>query len=692
MPPNDAPARLVRLFLGELDERLSAFDSDLLAFESNPPEPERSAILQRLFRGAHSLKGAAASIDALAIGVLCQRLEDTLAALRDGTLAADAALIESLFAASDALREAGRQLETGAPQPAHVLDVAVQLEHPPQHPSQRSPEPPRAAHDYTMRVDAERIDALLEQSSDLLVAQHRLHELHRDLAAAGETLQAVLRRRPDEELREVRRALDRAASTLRDDGRLLRRTATDIEAGLRAIRTLPFGSALEGLERVVRDAAKATGKRAVLEIEGAGVGVDRAILERLRDPLVHLVRNAIDHGIEAPHAREALGKPPAGTIRLAARPKGGQFEVIVSDDGRGFDLEALRRRAQERGIALDPADDVARAAFLPGLSTAAAVTSLSGRGVGLDVVRTEVEALGGTVNVTSVPNAGTQFLFALPLTLTSIRSVLCAVAGQAFGIGVTAIERVVRLDAERTSTVEGRPVLLTGEAPLPLIPLRTVLGLDEPAGDGREGVAIVVRNRNRAVALSVDALLDELQVNYRTLGPRLHALPHVAGASIAADGSIVLMLRSSTVIEAALALARTLRVAAPAPATLAPAAPKRVLLVDDSITTRALERSILEAAGFNVVTAADGRAAWELLNEHPVDLVVSDVDMPSMDGFALVEAIRGSAEMRALPIILVTARENEADRRRGLDAGADAYIVKSTFRQEELLDAIGALA
>lgn len=689
MPPNDAPARLVRLFLEELDERLSAFDSDLLALEANPPEPERSDILQRLFRGAHSLKGAAASVDALAVSVLCQRLEDTLAALRDGTLVADAALIESLFAASDALREAGRKLETGAPPAApHALDVAVQLEAPPQ----RSPEPARAAHDYTMRVDAERVDTLLEQSSDLQVAQHRLRELHRDLTAAGDILLAALRRRPDEELRAVRRALDRAAAELRDDSRLLHKTATDIEAGLREIRTLPFGSALEGLDRVVRDTAKATGKRAVLEVEGADVGIDRAILERLRDPLVHLIRNAIDHGIEPPQTRQARGKPPAGTIRLAARPKGGQLEVTVGDDGGGFDLAALRRRAHERGIALDPADDVARAAFLPGLSTAESVTSLSGRGVGLDVVRTEVEALGGTVNVTSTPGAGTQFLFALPLTLTSIRSVLFSIGGQAFGIGVTAIDRIVRLDAERASTVEGRPVLLLGDGPVPLIPLRAVLGLDEALEDEHDGIAIVVRNRNRTVALSVDALLDELQVNYRTLGPRLLALPHVAGASIAADGSIVLVLRSSTVIEAALAAARTLRAHVPVPATPEAAAPKRVLLVDDSITTRALERSILEAAGFDVMTAADGSAAWQLLNEFPVDLVVSDVDMPSMDGFALVEAIRGSAAMHELPVILVTARENDADRRRGLDAGADAYIVKSSFRQEELLDAIGALA
>jgi two-component system chemotaxis sensor kinase CheA len=687
MPPNDAPARLVRLFLGELDERLSAFDSDLLAFETNPPEPERSELLQRLFRGAHSLKGAAASVDAAAIAVLCQRLEDTLAALREGTLEADAARIESLFAAGDALREAGRQLEAGAQPPARLLDVAVQLERPPQ----RSPEPPRTAHDYTMRVDAERVDTLLEQSSDLLVAQHRLRELHRELLAAGDTLQRVLRRRPDDELREVRRALDRATVALRDDSRLLHRAATDIEAGIRGIRTLPFGSALDGLERVVRDAAKATGKQATLEVEGADVGVDRAILERLRDPLVHLIRNAIGHGIEPPEARRRLGKPAGGTIRLAARPKGGQFEVIVGDDGRGFDLEALRRRAHERGIALEPTDDVARAAFLPGISTAEAVTNLSGRGVGLDVVRTEVEALGGTVNVSSTPNAGTQFLFALPLTLTSIRTLLCTVAGQTFGIGVTAIERVARLDANRSETIEGRPVLFAGDAPLPLVPLRSVLGLDDPVDGEHDRIAVIVRNRNRTVALTVDALIDEQHINYRTLGPRLHALPHVAGASIAADGSIVLILRSSTVIEAALSLARTLRAAVPPPAMHAPVAPKRVLLVDDSITTRALERSILEAAGFNVVTAADGRAAWDLLQDHPVDLVVSDVDMPSMDGFALVEAIRGSTAMHELPVILVTARENDVDRRRGLEAGADAYIVKSSFRQEELLDAIGAL-
>lgn len=663
---SDVPARLIRVFLSELDERLNTFDADLVALERPGADAERAETVTRLFRDAHSLKGAAASIGATGIELVCQQLEDLLAKVRDGALTLDGARFEALFAASDELRAAGRRLAGDAPTPTPAAAGRVQ------------------PLDTTLRVPADTVDALLEQSGELLVAHHRSAYLQREIAGVSETI-GQLREVPA--LKELHRSLERIASAMQSERVALQRASAALDEGIRSIRLLPFAIACEGLERVVRDAAKATGKRVRLEIDGAEVGIDRVVIERLRDPLVALVRNAVDHGIEPPAERARRGKPPEGTVRLSVRPNSLNVEIAVSDDGRGLDLDALRRRVNERGLDFDERD-LARAVFLPGISTAASVTTLSGRGVGLDVVRTEVEALSGTAEVRSSPATGTSFHLNVPLTVATLRAILVSAARQTFGLNLTAVERVVRIDPASLASIEGRTVLLLGEGAVPLVPLRAALGIAPLAGSEPEQIALLVRRGADAVALAVDALLDERDVHLRSLGPRLRKLPFFSGAAVAADGSLALILRTTPLIDGARAAARTQR-SAPAPAPAAAA--KRVLLVDDSITTRTLERSILEAAGFEVLTAADGHAAWEVLGTQSVDLVVSDVDMPRMDGFALVEAIRASASHRELPVILVTARENETDRRRGLEIGADAYIVKSSFRQEELLDAIGAL-
>jgi two-component system, chemotaxis family, sensor kinase CheA len=685
---SEVPERLIRVFLSELSERLTAFDADLVALENPPSDDARADVITRLFRGAHSLKGAAASIGASPLEMECQRLEDVLAGLRDGSIELDNAQVAQLYSARNALRDAARTLQPAAPDPPPApaepaASVAAK-------PKVRRFTARAPLSDPTLRVSAQTIDALLEQSGELLVAHHRTNDVYRALVDADETVQRLRTARPSDELRDLHRALERIAASMQTERTMLETASAQLDRDIRALRLVPFGDACEGLERVVRDAAEETGKRVRLEIAGDDLGVDRMTLERLRDPLVALVRNAIDHGIELPDERVRLGKPAEGTIRLRARPKARNFELTVSDDGRGLDMERLRRRLRERGLAGETDEDLARAVFLPGVSTAAIVTHLSGRGVGLDVVRTEVEALGGTAEVSQTDAGGTTFLLSLPLTITTLRVIVVEDAGQTFGISVAAVDRVERITEGNVAFAEGRSVLLTGGAAMPLVPLHAVLGIPAPAKPVPRRTALILGLRNHFVAISVDALLDEREVHLRSLGPRLNALPHIAGAALGGDGAIALILRSSIVIESALRTAQTLRnapVEAPAPAP-----PKRVLLVDDSVTTRTLERSILEAAGYAVITAADGRDAWTQLSDESIDLVVSDVDMPIMDGIALVEAIRASTALRELPVILVTARESERDRQRGLEAGADAYIVKSSFRQEELLDAIGALA
>jgi two-component system chemotaxis sensor kinase CheA len=686
-----APARLIRVFLSELDERLNDFDADLNALAGQPDEAERAEAVTRLFRGAHSLKGAAASVGASGIELVCQQLEDVLAKMRDGAVVLDAARSEMLVAAAAELRDAGRKLA------GEVAPAAAPPAPPPPPATAPASGMPRSVstrvhlNDNTLRVPADTIDTLLEQSGELLASHHRISDLVREVDDAGSAIARMHaaptgggRKRHREELSELHASLERIATAMQAERTQLQRAAAELDEGIRSIRLLPFGEACAGLERVAQDVALATGKRVRLQIGGAEVGIDRVIADRLRDPLVHLIRNAVDHGIESPDERVRCGKAPEGTVRVALLPKLRSLEVRISDDGCGLNREQLRQRIRERGIELSE-EELPQAVFLPGVSTAAKVTQLSGRGVGLDVVRAEVEAMSGNVEVHSSAN-GTAFVLNLPLTITTYRVMLVAIGAHTYGLNLTSIDRVLRIDPGTLASVEGRQVLLLDNGVIPLVPLSAVIGA-EPSAETPQ-IALILRRGAQAVALAVDSLIDEREIYLRMLGPRLHALPLLSGAAIGTDGSIALILRTAAVVDRALEM-RSAHIAAPA--ADAAAAAKRVLLVDDSITTRTLERSILEAAGYHVLTAPDGAAAWALLGEQTVDLVVSDVDMPHMNGFELVEAVRASATLRELPVILVTARDNESDRQRGLEIGADAYIVKSSFRQEELLDAIGAL-
>jgi two-component system chemotaxis sensor kinase CheA len=713
---NEPTSRLLQLFLDEIEERVDVFDRDLLAFEASASQSERADLVTSLLRGAHSLKGAAASVRAGEIESVCHSLEDLLTAVRDGRVDLDAERINLLFAASDALRENGRCVRAGesgsqafvalVPRidaAAHGTLVVAPLRDAPAAvsmaaPAGRSPQ----ARDGTVRVAAEKLDRLLEQSGELLVAWHRTQGIQAEVATIGEAVRALKsewnvtgrerrsRVRIPERLRDLDRSFERLSQTIAADGAMLERAARRVDSEVRRIRMLPFALAVEGLERIVRDVAQTSGKNARLTIRGGEIELDRSILDGLRDPLVHLVRNAIDHGIESPERRATIGKSAQGEIVVTAALQGGGVEVTVADDGAGLDLPAIRKRAHERGFSIED-HDIAEAVFLPGVSTAREITGLSGRGVGLDAVRSALDALRGSVSVSSEPRGGTSFVLTLPLTLTTLPAILFDVAGQAFALDAAAVTRVARIDPANVAQVEGRPVIVGEDESLPLVHVRAVFGLVESESAARVPFPVlIVKRGNRRVAVRVDALLDQREVVVHALGARLASAKAVSGATILPDGSVALIARTAFLLERSLHLAQTLRAPVLAPeSTLTQT--KRILLVDDSITTRTLERSILEAAGYEVVGAADGEDAWRLLSETDFDLVLSDVDMPRMDGFSLVQAIRASSRMRDVPVILVTGRDTEADRRRGVEAGADAYVTKGEFDQRALLETIGDL-
>jgi two-component system chemotaxis sensor kinase CheA len=455
---------------------------------------------------------------------------------------------------------------------------------------------------------------------------------------------------------------------------------------------LPFSQACESLYRAVRDLARTQQKEVELLIEGNEVELDRAIIDALRDPLLHLVRNAIDHGIETPQQRIAAGKRAGAKLTVAASQRMELVEVTVRDDGRGIDPALVQSAARRRGLPAELQNlDPLRLIFEPGFSTASSVSEVSGRGVGLDVVKSQLEALRGTVEVSSELGRGTSFNLLVPLTVSTLRVLFVRVGSEVYALPSTSVRQLVRAGPDKIRMIDNREVLLLGAAPIPIVSLAELVGAPAgppPMGEGKVPL-VVTAHMNQVIALAVDELLSEQDVVCKPLGKRIARLTHVSAATILPTGRVALLLKHSDLLRVGISRAPARRNVASA--DTAASARKRLLLVDDSATIRTLECSILEAAGHEVIVAVDGSNAWQLLQEKGADLVVSDVEMPNMDGFALTQAIRSSKRFRDLPVILLTSLDSAADRARGLESGASAYLVKSAFDQSNLLETIRQL-
>jgi two-component system chemotaxis sensor kinase CheA len=721
MTTDDLALRLRALFVEELEEQVRAATEHLLALERAPSDGEQ---LRSLFRVMHTLKGAARSAGVPAVERLCHRLEAMLASARDENRALSRVELDMLFTGTDRLTAVEARLRAGAT----VSDDDVDLRRAPT-PAARGAgvvsatadqAPPAAAPDAALesaiRVGQDRVDALYAISNRLLILAGRVESQSAEVEAVHDTAT-----RTSSAWRRIRRALEQALpaegqAMLRDlatiddsldelrtasahllgeslqSGRDLGRLAGEISRGVRELRMRPFADALADLPRVVRDVATATGKQAELVTFGETVQADRAVLGQLHDALIHLVRNAVDHGIELPAQRRAAGKPEAGTVRVGASLIGDRIVVTVQDDGAGLDIGTMRRELTARGEVV-PVDDraVALRLFLGGVTTRATATSISGRGVGLDAVRAVAERVRGSVDVNWTRNGGTTFTLEAPLTLATVRAVIARVGATHVAIPAAFVERLLRVAPEALRSIEGRVAIETGvgEAPAMVASLATILGppLVNRPPDGAWSLALLRVGDHRA-AVRVDELLEESDVVVRPI--RAHgrvAVPHVSGAAMLANGTVALVLNLTAVIATALGLPADSTQLGTAPH--AAAAPRRrVLVVDDSITTRTLESSVLEAAGYEVLTAVDGSDGWRVLQERGADLVVSDVEMPRMDGLQLCEAIRASTRFHALPVVLVTALETPEHRARGLEVGADAYLGKSSFEQEGLLTTV----
>ena len=463
---------------------------------------------------------------------------------------------------------------------------------------------------------------------------------------------------------------------------------------------LPLSTLFKGLPRMVRDLARAAKKQIDFVVDGDEVEVDKRILDEMRDPLIHLLRNCVDHGIETPAERESRQKPKRGRIVVAvAQITADKVQIRVTDDGRGIDVEALRRAAAAQG-ALSAAqasalgrDELLQLIYRSGVSTAEQVSNVSGRGLGMSIGRAGVERLGGTIAVETRDGGGTSFRIVLPLTLATFRVLLVEVGRQTLALPTGNTDRVLRLAATAVQSVDGREAISVGGESVLLERLDRALGMEARATDAAERVlAVVLRSGERRAAFRVDRVLDEQEVLAKGMGSYLQRVRHFSGATILGTGRVVPIVSVAELIESARAR-HTAPEVTPVEAAVprAAARPRAVLVVEDSITSRMLLKEILESDGYVVTTAINGAEAVAVLERQAFDLVVSDVEMPRMNGFQLTEAIRGDPRWHGLPVILVTGLEREAERKRGLDAGASEYIVKGSFETSNLLGAVRRL-
>ena len=643
---------ILELAREEAGDCLARIERNLLALEKGAAGADA---IDAMFRDAHSIKGTASMVGWDNAAAIAHAMEDRLAACREsGEFPPE--LTDPLLRATDALLRAVR--DDTASGTSVIEDLQGPVAAPPMPPEGGSAPEPAAPviADQTsraIRVSSQKVDRMLDAVGESVLHHRRLeHQLG----------QRVLNARDD------------AAGEELDMGE---RLLEELQESVIEMRTLPLSSITSSYPRAVRELAVAEGKRVELVVTGAETQLDRAILEGISETIIHLLRNAVAHGIEAPEQRRRTGKPETGRVELRAEQRGSMVAIELADDGRGVSAELHARATHGESLT-----DVLAS---PGFSTAAEVSGIAGRGVGLDAVKSHVEGLGGSLEVRSEPRRGTEVMLLLPLTLALLRVLLCERGGQPFGLPLASVREVVAVT--ETDSLGGRRSLqLRGQA-IALTDLATALGADaRPLPPGPP--AMILSSPTRAAAVTCDRVLGDQEVVMKRLGPLLARAPGYLGAAILGDGRVALILDPSHLLKTPAAAAPPASASAEPQAKAAP----HVLVVDDQFTVRELQRSILETAGYAVETARDGREAIERIGRHSdIDMVLTDIEMPEMDGFELLAAIRERPEHSSLPVVIVTSKGGEEHRRRGAQAGADAYIVKDEFDQQTLLATIGRL-
>ncbi|MBL8911730.1 MAG: response regulator [Archangium sp.] len=725
--------RLVAQFRELVTERLARINRSLMSLEGGADVDAGQSALREL----HGLKGEARMMGFAEINHLVHEMEELVRSGQARGFALAPGSVDALLVCSDAVGILSGAVAGQPPDVAQLVNWLAQATTAErtlsaQVPVQSTPVPtttvaspsvgssnvgtetgavttvaravePRAAADTSIRITQQSLEVLTSSTSNLHqrtrqreAVELRRRQLQRELAAlhrmaedfgpAGADLASRLGRAKDL-LSDINRR-----NTLLNTEEM--KDLTVLSEEITALRMVPLSVLFEPWPRLIRDLARDLKKEVDVTVEGEDERVDRSVLEALRDPLLHLVRNAVDHGIESPQVRAAAGKPPRGKILLQARREGERLVIRVRDDGRGLDPRGLREVAVRRGLidraTADRLSDLASIdlIFISGFSSKDAVTDVSGRGVGLDVVRTQLVSVGGEVTVDSSPEHGSSFELRVPISLTVAPVLFVQVGDERLCLTASNVERAITVETSQLREVAGKPAIAIDDQVLPFSSVASILyaAPERPPSEGE--LVLVLRGRGQSAAVAVDRVLEERVQAILPLKGLLSRYAHLSGATPLSDGELALVMSAPHLV--ATVHGRELRLASGFEKKRE-VKRRKVLVVDDSPLTRELLVSLLESVGYHVVQAVDGGQAFELLNREAVDIVVTDLEMPRVDGLELTRRLKSHATLRTLPVVIVTTRGSEADRRRGMDAGADGYVTKGDLVRQDLVDVVARL-
>ena len=791
MDNQDFQKQLLEAFKIEAGERIESMFSTLTELEKSVDPEKRQQGVEIVFREAHSMKGAARSVNLPLIEMLCQAMESVFSKLKEGiqpfstdlfdTFHEAVGIIEKYLDAPEkdrpnfhrAIEELTNFISEGTeksrkPEPSESQTIKRDLKpssdfHAKTHTIIQEPEklpkqaPQQAAKEAaiktakqqartgqkvqsrslfsdTVRISIAKLDTLLLKSEELISSKQMLHQHLNQIKETGELIRiwekqweavtpelkkikelsethSFLNRfvqfaeSNDKHLNNFSRKTDELITAVEQSNRLLGGMVDDLLDEMKKTSLLPFQTLFSTFPRMVRDIARELGKKVDIEFNGGDIEIDKRILEGIKDPMVHLLRNAVDHGIEDINIRKQNQKSPCGQIRVTvSQPESNKVKVVIADDGQGININTIREKVVgKEAISNENADKLTdeqlmSLIFQSGISTSAIITEISGRGLGMAIVKENIENLGGMIFTDSDPGHGTTFTIELPVSLATFRGILVSVSDNFFIIPNVHVEHTLKIQPDEIKTVENRTVISVKDHAVSLVNLSDILGLPPKvptsASKGKTDTfsmpVIILGSGDKRIAFIVDEIINELEVLVKNLGKQLKRVPNISGATILGTGRVVLILNVSDLIKTSAGKALPPQMLKTIEAKKNEVK-KSILIVEDSLTARTLLKNILEASGYVVKTAIDGEDGYNQIKTHAFNAVVSDVEMPRMNGFELTKKIRDDQSRSETPVILVTNLDSRVDRERGIDAGADAYIVKSSFDRSNLLDVIARL-
>lgn len=740
VPQELSDLSMMDLFRLEAENQARILETGLVELEKDQ-SPGR---VEPLMRAAHSIKGAARIVGLTIAVELAHAMEDVLSTVQKGGLLLNSDDVDILLCGNDifthAARMEARLISNWMQEQLPAIEkITVDLRSILKGESQKTREEPvpslqtdaplqaatgppssdeREGADNIVRITAENLSRLMGLAGESLIEARSLesfartllelktqqNELAESLEHVRQSLQVESPQDPTlaavnaslEAMRRVRSTLSAHLENFDLFSRRLEHLADRLYNEVIASRMRPFSDGTHGFSRMVRDLAKSLKKKINFQIIGENTKVDRDILERLEAPLTHLLRNAIDHGLEKTEQRIATGKSAEGSLILEARHRAGMLSITVTDDGSGIDPAVIKRKVVEKGLGTaEMAENLSRSElmnflFLPGFSTSASVTEISGRGVGLDVVHSMVQEVGGSVRCDSTPGQGTRFHLQLPLSLSVVRTILVEISNEAYAIPLTRIDRILSVDRLAVQTLEDRQFYTFDGEHIGLVDAHQVLMSPTSVGMGETMSVVVVSDRLNRFGLVVNRFLGERDLVVKPLDSSLGKVPNISAAAILEDGSPVLVLDIDDVVRSIdniLSQGRLEKVDVVSEAE-SRRARKKVLVVDDSLTVREVERRLLENKGYQVEVAVDGMDGWNAVRNGEFDLVISDVDMPRMHGIEFVSRIKNDPRLKDIPVMIVSYKDREEDRLKGLQVGANYYLTKSSFHDESLINAV----